>query len=577
MPRSIRRALVVTSALLALGVVAGTAPASAEQPVDVTGQVTDRADALDAADRADVQSALDRYYRDTGRQLFVVYVRDFDGLTGAEWASRTARESGLGRTDVLLAVALETRSYGYDADAEEFSDDDLQTVDREYVLPALRQDDWAGAATGAARGLTEVDRDSGIPWGWIVAGTGAAAALAAFGVHRSRRRYDHQHPVVDEHGEPVDPAAILDDDELEAAVAEALVVVDDALQTSDQEVGFAEAQFGDAAAADFRRTVEEGRTTLREAFALRQRLDDAEPETDAERRALLSKVLHLCDQVDDALDAQAERFDALRDLQGRAPQEADALQQRLDDVVAALPAAAESLRALQADHAGRALAAVSDNVTRAEALTRSATEQLSQARAELGEGTGDRATAALCLQAAGEAVGQARALLAAIDTARADLDRAADAADDLLAQVTATVSAVSTYVETHRGAVGSTARTRLSEAARLLQSASTGLAEDPQEATRTLERAATLVKEAQTSAEADVAAWRASSDRDDDLLLGGILGGATRRGASTRLGGFGGRSRRRTSPRRSTPARRSSSRTRRSGAGRSRRSGGGRF
>ncbi|MFX4944854.1 hypothetical protein ABTB59_18915, partial [Acinetobacter baumannii] len=89
------------------------------------------------------------------------------------------------------------------------------------------------------------------------------------------------HPVVDEHGEPVDPAAILDDDELEAAVAEALVVVDDALQTSDQEVGFAEAQFGDAAAADFRRTVEEGRTTLREAFALRQRLDDAEPETDA--------------------------------------------------------------------------------------------------------------------------------------------------------------------------------------------------------------------------------------------------------------------------------------------------------
>ena len=382
MPRFVRRALAVTSALLALGVVGvvGVGPAAAEEPVDVSGQITDRADAL-GADRPQVQAALDRYYRDTGRQLFVVYVRTFDGLTGAEWATRTAERSGLGRTDVLLAVALESRSYGYDADSDELSDADLEKVDREYILPALRQDDWAGAATGAARGLTDVDRDTGIPWGWVVGGTAVVAAGAAYGVHRSRRRFDHTHPVVDEHGQPVDPAAILDDDELEAAVAEALVVVDDALQTADQEVGFAEAQFGEAAAADFRRTVVEGRATLREAFTLRQRLDDAEPETDAERRVLLSRVLHLCDTVDDALDAQVERLDALRDLQTRAPEVADTLQQRLDAVVARLAPTAETLRALQSEHAGSALAAVSGNVIRAESLTRSATEQLGQARA----------------------------------------------------------------------------------------------------------------------------------------------------------------------------------------------------
>ncbi|WP_144433673.1 TPM domain-containing protein [Aeromicrobium erythreum] len=570
MPRFVRRALAVTSALLALGVVGvvGVEPAAAEEPVDVSGQITDRADAL-GADRPQVQAALDRYYRDTGRQLFVVYVRTFDGLTGAEWATRTAERSGLGRTDVLLAVALESRSYGYDADSDELSDADLEKVDREYILPALRQDDWAGAATGAARGLTDVDRDTGIPWGWVVGGTAVVAAGAAYGVHRSRRRFDHTHPVVDEHGQPVDPAAILDDDELEAAVAEALVVVDDALQTADQEVGFAEAQFGEAAAADFRRTVVEGRATLREAFTLRQRLDDAEPETDAERRVLLSRVLHLCDTVDDALDAQVERLDALRDLQTRAPEVADTLQQRLDAVVARLAPTAETLRALQSEHAGSALAAVSGNVIRAESLTRSATEQLSQARAALGGS--DHATAAVRLRTAEEATGQAVALLDAVDTARDDLAHAADAADDLLAQVTATVSAVSTYVETHRGAVGSTARTRLSEAGRLLDAGRQAVDSDPEEATRTLERAAGLVKEAQTSAEADVAAWRASSAPSDDLSLGGILGGLAMGSGSrgrVRRSGRTTRSSRRTASRRTRSPRSTSRRSRRSGGGR---------
>ncbi len=44
MPRFVRRALAVTSALLALGVVGvvGVGPAAAEEPVDVSGQIDQR-------------------------------------------------------------------------------------------------------------------------------------------------------------------------------------------------------------------------------------------------------------------------------------------------------------------------------------------------------------------------------------------------------------------------------------------------------------------------------------------------------------------------------------------------------
>ncbi len=592
MPRSARRALAVTSTLLALVVLAGPGPALADEPVDVTGPITDRADAL-GADAPRVRQALDAFYRETGHQLFVVYVRSFDGLTGQEWAARTAERSGLGRADVLLAVALEQRSYGYDADAEEFSDADLERVDREFVLPALREDDWAGAATGAAEGLAEVNTDSGIPWGWVVGGVAVVAGLGAYGVHRVRRRYDHTHPVVDEHGAPVDPAAILDDDELEAAAAAALVEVDDAVQTSAQELGFAEAQFGTEATAEFRHVVEDGRARLREAFALRQRLDDAEPETDAERRTLQSRILQLCREVDDALDAQVERFDAVRDLQARAPEALAALEPRLYELAARLPTVAATLESLRSTHSGSALSAVADNVTRAEALATGAREHVALARTALG--SDDRPTAAVHLRTAEDATAQAGALLDAVETARAELDRTRDAADDLLGQVVATVSAVTTYVETHRGAVGSTARTRLSEAARLLDEGRLAVASDPEGATRTLERAAGLVKEAQTTAEADVAAWRAGAGRRDDLSLGGIVRDAADGDGGFSLprlpGGFGGTTSRRTgsSPwrsstrsadsRRSSRTRRSSTRrstTRRSG-GRTRRSGGGRF
>ncbi len=568
LPRLVPASLAALAAPLLLLVLAGV-PASAEPPVDVAGPVTDRANALSDGESNEVEAALDDYYDATGRQLFVVFVRSFDGLTGPEWADATARASGLGNADILLAVSIDERSYGYSADADDFSADDLDRVDREYVL---RQHDWAGAAVAATEGLAEVT-GSGVPWGWVLGGAAVLVVGGAVAVTTVRRRFDRTHHVVDEKGRPIDPADLLSDEELERRAGGALVAVDDAIQTSTQELGFAEAQFGAEATTAFAEVLREARASVQEAFALQQRLDDAEPESDAERRRLLSRVLTLCERAEAALDAQVESFDAARDLQGRAPEALAALEPVVRAAHERLPEAERQWGDLSAVHAPRVLAAVSGNVEQARALLKAVDDQLATVREALA--SDDRPRAAVHLRAAEDATAQVTALFDALETTRAELQAAREASDDLLGRVSSAVASVATYVETHRGAVGATARTRLSEAARLLEDgrrAGSGADADHEAARDALERADALAQQAQSAAEADVAAWRAQESGSDasagdllgSLVLGGIVlgrpGGSTRGPRTTRstsrstrtAGSFGG----------------TRTRTRRSGGGR---------
>ncbi|MBW3704930.1 hypothetical protein DTB58_12575, partial [Streptomyces griseus] len=114
------------------------------------GQITDRVGAL--GDRTgQVEDALDRLYADERVQLFVVYVRDFSGRSGQAWSDETADRNGLGQDDVLLSVATHDRQYAYSVDVDSrLTDARLREVAGTAIEPALRENDWAGAALGAA-------------------------------------------------------------------------------------------------------------------------------------------------------------------------------------------------------------------------------------------------------------------------------------------------------------------------------------------------------------------------------------------------------------------------------------------
>ncbi|MFE0422563.1 TPM domain-containing protein, partial [Streptomyces sp. NPDC058953] len=150
-------------------------------------------DGLDGP-RDDVVRQVDRNYADQRLQLFVVYVRDFSGRTAQEWADATARRNGLGTDDVLLAVATHDRQFAYWAPAtSRLTDAQLADVARTAVVPPLRQNDWAGAAVGAADGyaatlsgravptpaITPGDPD---PGAGTATGTGAADLVIPVGV-----------------------------------------------------------------------------------------------------------------------------------------------------------------------------------------------------------------------------------------------------------------------------------------------------------------------------------------------------------------------------------------------------------
>jgi uncharacterized membrane protein YgcG len=161
-----------------LAVLAGLAsggPAGAVEPVELDGggPVTDRVDAL--VDREEpVRQALERLEREHGVRLLAVYVRDFSGQSAQSWADATAERNGLGRSDVLLAVATRDGQYVVSADTGSDTDTDTDTgsgltrrqlgeVDATAVEPALRQHDWAGAAIGVADGLAAVLAGEAVP------------------------------------------------------------------------------------------------------------------------------------------------------------------------------------------------------------------------------------------------------------------------------------------------------------------------------------------------------------------------------------------------------------------------------
>jgi hypothetical protein len=526
-----RRALAGALATVALLV----APASAVEPLDLDRQITDDAQVL-GDQQAEVQQALDRFFDRTGDRLYVVYVDDFGDVTPSEWAAQTAEKSGMGPSSVLLVFATKNRAFGHVASDRDFTADSLDAVDRDQIRPALRNDDYAKATIDAANAYGDVAEQRPLPWGLIVSGIVVASVAVLVYVRRSRRRFEHTHHVLDEHGNPVDPADILTLKEIDLTSAAALVAVDDALLTSAGDAARAAQQRGEAAAQPFVAVVADGRNALDDAFRRRRKLDkliakgktDEQTERTWRRRA--SRILAACEQVDASLDEQTAAFDAVRDLKRNAGPLLAALQPQVAQATDRLESARQTYALLPT----RAAASVDGNVELATHLLRAAERQLEKNNDE----------APTRLRAVEDALTTATELLNAIDEAEEFGGDSDQPNGPSLAGAARRVAAVERYVSSRRGAVGVRARTLRSEARRSLAAAQ-AVGGDADQAT-TLARAVKFADLGLRAAAEDVAAWqrgRAASDdpfgrRFDALVLAGILVDETDSGGlKTLLGG----------------------------------------
>lgn len=424
--------LLVISVLLTAFALAGAPAAGAEPPLRMDTYVEDPAGALDQGQRDQVRDAVNQLYADQRIRLWVVYVRDFDGRAPQDWSARTASMSGFGERDLLLAVATDDRAYWLEGELPGgVSDSELDDIVLGKVEPALRDGRWADAGVATADGLDAALRGGGVNARALLV-IGLLVVLVAGGLvwyARGRRRARTEAELAAARQLDPENAAALSALPLEALHTrsrEVLVEIDNAIRTSGEELDLATGEFGATATTPFRTALDQAKAAAAEAFAIRQRLDDAIPETPDEQRSLLVHLIGTVGRADRALDAQVTEFDAMRDLLLDAANRLDALTRDVIDVTARIPDSEAELSQLTATHPASVLAPIQDNVRMARERIAFAEQSIDAGRSALAEPVGEQGGAVAAIRSAEAAIGQARALLDAVDNAAAAIQQARD-------------------------------------------------------------------------------------------------------------------------------------------------------
>jgi predicted nucleic acid-binding Zn-ribbon protein len=208
-----------------------------------------------------------------------------------------------------------------------------------------------------------------------------------------------------------------------------LVRADDTVKNAEDELGFAVAQFGAAKSREFEEVLVTAQGQLREAFGLQQKLDDAFPDSETQRRDWNARIIHLCESAQAAIAAKEQEFAGLRDREKSAPDDLARVQRAIEGVDARIEGARGTLARLRTDYVASAIATVVDGVDRAQGEREKARAAAERARALLDAGTGadGSESATDLIRVAGDHAHRAGQFLDAIDTLRDELGKASDA------------------------------------------------------------------------------------------------------------------------------------------------------
>lgn len=459
MQSSIRR---LAAGLGLSAVLMAPAAAWAATPVDFQSDtLVDQAEVVDPADEQELEAAISALEAETGYTLHVAYVDSFSDPTDpAAWAAATRRENNFGDTDVLLVVGIEQGQAGLLPDASSPLKADAQGIYDGVIAPELGDGDWAGAGIAATEAIAQTLSGEPAPGegaagaaGDGLGGTlfvGGLLALAGAGGYfylRSRGRKKEQgQPAIEAttfgpgrgpDGAVLDPLASASVEDLRKRAGTLLIAADDAIKSSEQELGFAQAQYGDESVKPFAEDISKAKAHMSASFKLQQQLDDHIPDTEEEQRTWLGDIIRRCEAVNQSLQEHKADFDALRELERNAPQALDSARRAASDVGARVSAAERTLVRLRERYADSATSQVQDNIEQAQERLSFVDNAADTAQSHLS--AGDTSKAVVAVRATEEGVHQTTVLLDAIDKRAAELDEAhremeravADTAQDL--------------------------------------------------------------------------------------------------------------------------------------------------
>ncbi|MBT2522694.1 TPM domain-containing protein [Arthrobacter sp. ISL-28] len=408
----------------------------AEDPVTIPPGVNIVDDAKVLRGRqGEVQEAIRKLLKDHKYNLYVVTVNSFDSPSDPKlWGKAVADKKGMGRADVLLAISTAGQYYFAPSSASAIASKSSNITQNAIAsnLGAGKKD-FAQAAidTAAAIGDAAGGGSGNVPSGdgagtAVLVGVGVLAAGGA-GTYlylRNRRKkaalassasYGPQ-------GAERDPLASLSVEELRRKSGSLLIEADDAIKSSEQELGFAEAQYGEAAVGNFTKALQEAKAHMSESFKLQQQLDDHIPDTEEQQRTWLGEIIRRSEAALASLQEQKADFDALRELEKNAPQALAAVDSGATDAEAKIAKADQTLVDLRGKYAESALVQVADNITQAKERLAFVQNASTTAREKLAAGEGS--LAAVAVRAAEESLHQTHVLVDAISKVAGSLDDA---------------------------------------------------------------------------------------------------------------------------------------------------------
>jgi hypothetical protein len=490
------------AALAGLLLVLTVAGAGAQSPPRLEWPLTDLVAAVE--DPAAVERAAQELRDRADVQLFTLYTDTTGGVPATEYAEQVASANGLGVGDALYVVTTGDRSYALwlgDGLAGKVS---VERQD-EIMLDAearLADGDLAGAAVMVARELQDSLTGGGLPVLPILLVLGLVAAIAGGWYLLTQRRKA--------------AAGEARREQLSSEANTLLLETDEQVRNAGGELGFVEAMYGAAEVEPYARAVEEARAELNAAFAIRQKLDDAEPEDAATAESMLGELTEHARKAGALLAAQQERIRKLRDVERDAPRLVEVLSGQLPALEARLPQADQVRASLEQRYAPSDWEAVRGNRTEAAKRIESARAAIADATAALA--ATDSSKAAVEVLEATQAMAEATALLDALDGAASQLAAAQAQLDGELREAATDIAAAQDVVA--RGAAPDAAA-RLGQAVATLEEARRAAAMAPPSVLGALQKANT----AEAIADELVAGARAAEEeraRQSAMLQGTI-------------------------------------------------------
>ena len=427
---------ILAGALLASVAAVGlTSPAMAESPVTIPPGdfVVDNSNVL-GSDVSQLEDQISQLRKDTGYSLFAIYVDEFTNPENPQdWAEEVFNKKNMGTNDVILVVGTESRQAFLGSSNNSPVNEYRQEIFSNDVLPALSDDDWLGAAEGAIAGIENVDSgaiagsgssssSSGFSFFWVMIIIAGGAVVAFMVLSRRGKSKSAQLPTGQRPGFPGMPQQqLVPLDQLRRQADQLLVAADDSIRSSEQELGFAEAQYGKESIEVFTQDLAQAKQHLSESFRLQQQLDDDIPDTEQDQRSWLGEIINRCGQVNETLQKHAEDFKKLRQLEQNAESRITEVAAEQEPLNQQLSARVAILEQLTDKYDQSAVSQILDNAKQASDRLSFAASALKQASEQLGS---DRANAALLIQNAEEAQDQAEVLLEAINKSAAALSQA---------------------------------------------------------------------------------------------------------------------------------------------------------